>query len=605
MTKGYWQKRLQERIGRRGLLAATGATAIGAALLAACGDDDEEPASTTGASTGATGTTGATGATGSTGTGTTGATGATGATNQGTPVTDTLIVGANYNGQETNDYRLHGGVESWILRPHYETLITLDRDSGQYAPRLAKSWEISDDGLEFTFQLQEGVMFHDDWGEMTAEDVVWNYMVHKPASEEADLIRNTVENVEALGPYEVKFTMKFPIRDERDFVFTDKYITAAIVSKKHWEAAGDSNDISGHILAGTGPWKLVEREAGSFLRFEAVQDHWRHTPEFKTLEYRIINENSTRLSALLAEEIQMTFLPPDLEQTARDRGMEKIVGNVNANRVWMDFWGCCVIDAQTGEYRHPEAPLLDHRVRKAMNKAIDRDALNQAFMGGEGVLAYNAHINENREGWDPSWVERWEDEYGYDVDAAKALMEEAGYSSGNPLKINMLVNYQASFPQGADVQETIIAYWKEIFIDVNFEAIDRATERPRAEAYEFDNHIFMYTSQSSAAGGYRVYELNPPSALKADPEYTGNFRGMQLKEMNETYGKTEEGVTDEEYDDLIRQVGNLAYENHVIIPLFWIPTSYVVDPNIVFAWNVDGTKTGLWGDLEYVEVKRG
>jgi ABC-type transport system substrate-binding protein len=230
--------------------------------------------------------------------------------------------------------------------------------------------------------------------------------------------------------------------------------------------------------------------------------------------------------------------------------------------------------------------------------------LNKAFLRGAGIPAYSPHINENTDGWDPKWVERWEDAYGYDPDAAKKLMTEAGYSASNPFKVQMLVNYQATFPQGADVQETIIAYWKEIFIETNFEAIDRATERPRAEAFEFDNTIFMYTSQSSPAGGFRVYELNPASALKTDPAYKGNFRGMQLTEMNEVYAKIEEGVTDSEYDDLIRQIGDLAYDHYVTFPLWWIPTSYIIEPKVIFDWNVDGTKTGLWSDLEYVKVKR-
>ena len=52
----------------------------------------------------------------------------------------------------------------------------------------------------------------------------------------------------------------------------------------------------------------------------------------------------------------------------------QIKGNVAAFRVWMDFWGCCVINAQTKQYRHPNSPLLDLRVRKALNKAIDRNA---------------------------------------------------------------------------------------------------------------------------------------------------------------------------------------------------------------------------------------
>ena len=574
MSRNYWDTYSRGRIVRRRLLGLTSTAAMGAAFIAACGGDDSKPSSSS-------------------------------SKNEGQPVSEQLILGVNYTGQETNDYRLHGGAESWLLRPHYETLITLDRETGAFAPRLAKEWKFSDDGLKVTFKLQEGVKFHDNWGEMTAEDVAWNYNVHKKASREGGaLIRQTVREVQVNGPYEVTFNLTSPVRDDREFIFTDKYITAAIVSKKHWEAAGDSNDVRGHILAGTGPWKLTERQAGSYLRFSAVDNHWRKAPDYKQLEYRIINENSTRLSSLLANEAHITQLPPDLEQTALNRGMKKVTGNVAAFRVWMDFWGCCVINAQTTKYRHPNAPLLDVRVRKALNKAIDREALNKAFLNGEGLLAQSGHINERREGWDDAWKKRWNDEYGYDAKAAKALLEAAGYGARNPLRITMLENYQVGFPVGADVQETIIAYWKAIGVETKFEKIDRATERPRAEAFEFDNHIFMYTSLSTAGAGFRVYNINTQAALTADPDYAGNFRGMQLTEINELDNKIERGVSDEEYDKIMRQIGEAAFKNHLNIPLFWLPATFITNPNIVYNWSVDGTKTGLWSDLEYVEAKR-
>jgi ABC-type transport system substrate-binding protein len=114
----------------------------------------------------------------------------------------------------------------------------------------------------------------------------------------------------------------------------------------------------------------------------------------------------------------------------------------------------------------------------------------------------------------------------------------------------------------------------------------------------------MYTSLSSAAGGLRVYNINPESALKADPAYAGNFRGMTMKEINEIYAKVERGVSDAEYNKLMGDIGELAYKNHLNIPMYWLPATYIANPNFIHSWSVDGTKTGLWSDLEYVEAKR-
>jgi ABC-type transport system substrate-binding protein len=561
----YWRNLTRRRIDRRRLLTATGATVAGAALLAACGGDGSKSGS------------------------------------GGNAAVDRLVLGVNYTGAETNDYRLHTGAESWLLRPQYETLVTIDRKTGQYAPQLAKSWEFSKDGKSIRFKLQEGVQFHDGWGEMTAEDIAWNYNVHKKAEPVMTTIIQTVDKVEVVGPYEVVMHLYRPERDNREFIFTDLYITAAIVSKKHWEAKGDSKDLRGHILAGTGPWKLSAREAANYIRFERVENHWRKTPDFKELEYRIINENSTRMSALLAGEVHITTVPPDSVQTVLDRGMKQITGNVPAFRVWMDFWGCCVINVRTGKYRHPNSPLLDLRVRKALNKAIDREALNKAFLRNEGETSYSAHINSKREGWDEGWEKRWKSEYGFDQKAARALLAEAGFGPNNPLKINMLLNYQVGFPAGGDVQEAIIGYWNAVGVKTELLTIDRAAERVKAENFEFDNHIFMYTSLSTAIAGFRVYNINPESAAQ-DPKYTGNFRGMNMTEIDSLYAQIEKGVTDEQFDALAKKIGELAYTNHLNIPLWWMPASFVVNPKVVAGWEVSGSNTGLWSSLEYVEA---
>src|SRR5690606_28252967 len=100
----------------------------------------------------------------------------------------------------------------------------------------------------------------------------------------------------------------------------------------------------------------------------------------------ILNETSTRLSAFLAEEIHLTTLPSDLQLQAVDRGMEYVTATVPSARVWLDFFGGGQRILQTGELRFPDSPLTDDRVRQALNKAIDRDALNQAFLNGRGEL---------------------------------------------------------------------------------------------------------------------------------------------------------------------------------------------------------------------------
>jgi peptide/nickel transport system substrate-binding protein len=358
------------------------------------------------------------------------------------------------------------------------------------------------------------------------------------------------------------------------------------------------------MLAGTGPWKLVKWTAGSSILFQRVENHWRKTPNFKELEYRIINENSTRLAALLAGEIHITTLPYDLMDTATGRGMKVVQGNLPAFRVWMEYFGCCVRDIATGQYRHPNSPLMDVRVRKALDKAVDRNALNKAFLGGKGEVAVLSHMHQTRDGWDPAWKDRWEKEYGYDPAAAKALLAEAGYGPNNPLKTNKLLSYQTGFPEGPDVQEAIIGYWKAVGVETKLITVDRATERRVAEAFEYDNHFWMATSLSDAVDGYVIRNINNPANLKSDPRFKGNFRGVNLPEMEDVILRALKETDAKKFDELARQMGEIAFTKHVSYPLFWLPAQFAVNPKVVNAWALSGVHSGLWSNFEYATAAK-
>src|SRR4029079_10527910 len=112
-------------------------------------------------------------------------------------------------------------------------------------------------------------------------------------------------------------------------------------------------------------------------------------------------------------------------------------------------------------FMFPDSPLMDAQVRKALNKALDRDGLNKAFFGGKGIPMYNNYFNENLPGWNPDWQTRFAQEYGYDPAAAKALLAQAGKSN---VTLSTIIDL-AQFPGGADLAETIAGAFKAIGVD--------------------------------------------------------------------------------------------------------------------------------------------
>jgi ABC-type transport system substrate-binding protein len=364
---------------------------------------------------------------------------------------------------------------------------------------------------------------------------------------------------------------------------------------------GDPIGIDTPPPAGTGPWKFVDRASGEYIRFERFEDHWRKVPDFRELEIRFVSETSTRMSGLLANESHMTILPPDLYSTVQDRGMEVITATANAVRVYLRYYGgTAQYNIQTGEPWFPDSPFLDLRVRKALNKAIDRDALNEAFLGGKGELGILASHHPTRPGWDPSWEERFEEEYGYDPDAARALLEEAGHGPDNPVNLVVIANFRPAAPWGVDMQETMIGYWQEIGVNAELLTVDSATISAQADNYELERHLEMLAPSSDLLVGTRVTHVN--LLTQSDPDYQGNDSGVWLPGLDENYDELIAAGSDDEFEQLARELGENLFAGHALVPLFWIAGEVVVDPNVVAGWVWPGNAGDLISHTEYIEA---
>jgi peptide/nickel transport system substrate-binding protein len=510
-----------------------------------------------------------------------------------------LVVALEYTGLESNDQRDLQGTEGWQLRPQFETLIDVDRKTGEFVPMLATEWQVAPDGKSVRFKLRQGVQFQNGFGEMTADDIKFNYehLAYRDTSP-AETARRRVQRIEVVDKYEVIAHLRSADPSHIEDQFTALYHQGFIKSKKDFEARGDPKGLNEMPLAGTGPYQMTSRQPGSSIVFKRVDSHWRVTPDFEELEYRIINEASTRLSALLAREIHITTVPVDVQKVAEDRGMTRITGKVPSLRFFIDPHDCCTLNPNTKQPNHPNSPLMDVRVRKALNKAIDRNAINKAFLEGRGEIMVQAHHHPTRPGWDPSWQQRWEKEYGYDPAAATALLREAGYTAQRPLKTTMFAPVVSNVPGAEDIVETVIDYWRKVGVQVDFVTMDRAAFRPRAENHEFDNIWWMYSTASPLLIGWNTYSYT------GLPGTTGNFKSANTLEMDRLYEQMLAETNPARFDALSKQLGELNFNHHSNVPLFWIPAEVMADPKVVAEWTWPGNVGGFYSHLEYVKARK-
>lgn len=568
--------------------------------IAACGGEDEETTATSGATT-TTDTSSSSSAaaepTAAPASTTTDAMPADDAMME--PVVDVVVIGAIAPGQISNNVGRGLGVQDHIqVKPMYEYMIGTDPVSGALVPQLAESWNIEPNGVDFRIKLREGIPFHNGNGTVSYRDV--EFTVTEFGNEESvhTHSRNyrTVE-IEPVSDLEFIWKLPRPLA-EQERRMSEHIGGMEIMSVADYEALGEENVIS-RPLAGTNGYQFESREQESYIRFDRVPgEHWRHTPDFAGLEYRWMNEESTRLAAILAGEIHITQLGADSTELAQSDGFRVEQGGLPGQRIFGAFKGG-YLDTTYPQYEaqgtpcgyvHCDSPYLNHNVRKAMNKAVDKDALNDAFFRGAGINMIMQGIPEDSPAFNPDWRAAYPVEYGYDPAAAENLLAEAGYGPNNPLEITVQVIPVAGYPQAPDVMEAMAGYWNDIGISTTIDQTPGSTLRNTQRALEFENWVGLFSGAPINIQSFRVHNSN----------ITPRGGGFEYMEISDLVHQVQATMGEDAQNVILRQIGDIAFPAHVAVNLFYIPPQIVLNPDVVESWNWPGNIAGLWSHFDQI-----
>lgn len=515
------------------------------------------------------------------------------------PVESRLVTAFEAPSTEGNETRHIGQTTVWQMKPMYEYLIDSDPITDEMIPGLATEWAVEEgpEGPQVRFHLREGIQFHGDWGEFTAADVVhtmWNHQREGGLHGELVYFQDVTYETYAENDYEVVFKLSRP--DSNFFAQISRLQGGVeIISKAHHDAEGDPVVIGEDApIAGTGTYQYLEREQAQNIVFERTPDHWRFTPDFPELEIKFINEASTRLASLFTGEVHLTNLPEDNLQQAVADGYGVVRGHVQALRAFAQFRGQYENESSAlgDSYMDTGSPFLDVRVRQALNRAINRTEINDAFFGGKGQIMQVNHLNPGRPGWSQRWVDEFESKYGFDPDAATALLAEAGYSTSNPLEIDINVAPLSRYAGADDIIETMANYWRDIGVTVNQYTEDTATRRARGRNFEYTREIAMGGTSSNITIGPKVYNTS------FDPR----GGGVEILESSKLMAEFIQTLDPVKADDLARQMGDIFFDQFISIPLFWLPAEAVINTDVVAGWDWPGSITGTWTHLETVQA---
>ena len=228
-----------------------------------------------------------------------------------------------------------------------EGLVAIGEDI-QANPMIAKSWDVSDDFLTWTWKLQDGIQFHKGYGEMTAEDVAY--------SAEQFHLGAKLARAGIMGDYwgyNGKGNSSTEIIDDLTLVVTNSkpWVPAVVfefsrnaagvsfwaVSKKQSEELGIEK--ASVDIASTGPWEIVDHESGSFWRFKAVEDHWRQTPYFEELVFWTIPEESARVAGFLTGSLDIFTMAFDSLPIIEAVEGAVVTGWANGGQAGLNFYG--------------------------------------------------------------------------------------------------------------------------------------------------------------------------------------------------------------------------------------------------------------------------
>lgn len=300
-----------------------------------------------------------------------------------------------------NDFR--------ILVNLYEGLTRYKTGTLEVEPALATSWDISENGTEYTFTLREGVRFHDGTP-FNAEAVKFNFdrmldenhPYHDTGPFPLSFFFGAVEKTEVVDDMTVKFTLNAPYAP---FLSNLAYPTGLMVSPAAVEAHGKE---FGRNPSGTGPFKFAEWRSNEAVVVERNDAYWGEAAGTQAVVFRPITDANTRVAEMLAGGIDMMVeVPPTSLGQFQGDGFS--VAEQAGPHVWF-----LILNAKEG-------PFSDKRVRQAANYAINKEAIVNDVLEGTATVAAGptppAFAWAYNEALDP---------YPYDPEKARALIAEAG-----------------------------------------------------------------------------------------------------------------------------------------------------------------------------------
>ena len=476
-----------------------------------------------------------------------------------------LTVALSSLSTETLDPVLGGHIGKFYLSLMFDYLVgvtptgQLSREGG-----IASRWEASPDSTRWTFHLRKGVKFHNG-DELTSEDVKFSItraMGKRSTTGYAGTLRQLVKDIETPAPDRVVIVTKEPTVIIPSYLSRVLSTEGMILPKKYLESKGD--DVLVRAPVGSGPYRFAEQVSGSHIKVEAVPaPHWRvGVPRFKTVTFKIVPEETTRIAMLRRGEADIVEVSRDRMREVQQAGFTIHVRKEDAH---IDGWWIQPWD---------QTPLRDKRVREALNLALDRREIAATIFGG---MAEPASVPFGLSWAFPDIKFKITPDlvYAFDPNRAKKLLADAGY--GNGFTTDIYAFQLPGLSEGKTLAEAIAGYWQKIGVQARLVPVD----------YPAFRKAWFDRSAPGALGYYNVANRDWIGTYAIVEKYThpsNKSASMRDPEIDAMVEAVLHQTDRERVNALIRNILVRLRTEHLGLPVVYLHTPYAASKKAA-KWN--------------------
>jgi peptide/nickel transport system substrate-binding protein len=461
---------------------------------------------------------------------------------------DTLVYGRGGDSTSLDPITTTEGEAFKVTINIFETLVNYGEQDTTLHPGLAKSWNVSSDGLTYTFHLQQGVKFQDGT-DFNADAVVFNFDRWMNGDDKKFPYYtmfggykkdpgHVIKEVKAVDQNTVQFVLKRPMAPFLKNLAMSPFGIASPTAVKKW---GDK--FREHPV-GTGPFKFVEWKQNDRIVLEKNPDYWQKgLPKLNKIIFRVIPENTARLNALANGEIDvMDGLNNSDEATVAANKNLQIIKRPSMNVGYLGF-------------TVTRKPFDNKLVRQALSYAIDKKAIIKAFYGGQAIPAKNP-MPPSIEGYNDSIQD-----YPYDLTKAKQLLTQAGYPNGFSMDLWAMPVARPYMPEGMKVAEVIQESLSKIGVKAKIQSVDWATYLDKAAKGDFDAYMLGWTGDNGDADNF-LYAL-----LDKDSIGSNNYSRYSNDQVHNLLIKAQQESDQAKRNDLYKQAQVIIHDDAPWVPL--------------------------------------